>query len=80
MIDVDLEALRRHARSVGDLGDDLGAATGRWREALTTPCDPSVAAVRDAYLQDFAVYAEALRSWAEAARTAVSTYDESDRP
>lgn len=76
---MDLEALDRRARSVTDLGDDLQAAVDRWRHALDTPCAPSVAAVREAYTREFAVYAEVLRSWADAARRAASTYDTADR-
>jgi len=71
---VDLESLDHCAREVAQHGDDLGTAAGRWRAALADPCAPSVRAVRDAYIKDFAVYAEVLRSWAGAACTAVSTY------
>lgn len=80
MIDVDLEALDRRAREVAMLGEDLQTCVARWQTALTTPCASSVAAVRDAYIKDFAVCAEVLRSWAESARSAAATYDEADRP
>jgi hypothetical protein len=80
VIEVDLEALGRQARSVEALADDLEAAVARWRTALSDACAPSVAAVREAYVKEFAVHGEALRSWAEAARTAADTYDAADRP
>jgi len=78
VIDVDLEALDRRAREVAMLGEDLQTSVARWRAVLTTPCAPSVAAVRDAYTKDFSLYAEVLRSWAESARTAAATYEATD--
>lgn len=78
MIDVDPQALDRQARSVASLGDDLQTSVARWRDALADPCAPSIAAVRDAYIRDFSVYAEALRSWADAARAAATTYRNAD--
>jgi len=80
VIDVDLEALERRAREVTTLGEHLQTSAAQWRAALSTPCAPSVAAVRDAYTKEFSVYAEVLRSWAQAAHSAVATYDETDRP
>jgi hypothetical protein len=78
MIQIDLQALDRQARSVAALGDDLQTSVARWRDALASPCAPSVCAVRDAYLKDFGVYTEVLRSWADAARTAAAGYDTVD--
>jgi hypothetical protein len=80
VIDVDLDALDRQARRVELLGEDLRACAARWHTALADPCAPSVAAVRDAYLKEFSVYAEALDSWAGAVHTAVATYDAVDQP
>jgi len=60
------------------MGEDLGVAAGRWRQALADPHSPSVRAVRDAWERDFAVYAEVLRAWCEAARAAAAGYSAAD--
>lgn len=75
---VDIEGLHRRARSVGGSAEDLGAAAGRWRDALENPCAPSVGAVRDAWEREFAVYATVLQSWSESARAAAAGYEAAD--